>query len=770
MERFTLLCLRERRALHRAALHCASQARHALRLSQQVGTWATNSTDFGNVARANTGPKTCRQFSAAGASAAKAPAALENGLTMATALPRSFASCASRRRAGGEVKKRAKALFREFIESTANMFAPLMMREIPISWKASETREREGADEGARMGNIQHSLNPNPALGATLQGQGVGEPALTWARASSVLKMKEAITIGALGLDAARAKGPGPETGAPSRPFCAAGPQGTPQVLVVRLHAYLSKGSRPASLAAVGPPCRLQGATDPSTRPAIAQIAREIQPEEFSKVKQTCIGEISHGVAASIDKVLPQSISASTMPLPNDIEERMATRFNSTMARLVATDERVARLEAENQSLVERMERVEKVFDLPRVALRVPAARAADWDRPRGHSIFAINAREPIPVSALAEAIQPWLEARGYQLGRARRLEGPQMSKSFVLRFGIADGETHLAAETPVEIYVGLDKKQDVARERACKQLEISTAEALQKDVFVDRDAGALIMQWQPISKIEGIPATRLGFVGISRRWPTSAWSERGMLLSRAACSPESRKLTVVPLPSKGLPSAQVRAMRQHQVVADLRSVLARADPTWEEFQDVGNLPYLGASFARSVDRFLDLALPVLGYKYDPYRNARICLVRYEDGEKRYILHAIGFFVGQEVIASADAPIFVGNAMPLDNVPIGTQIHNISTDVYGQGALCRAAGTSATVLSRDDKYVTFKLPSTEVRMLPKTCWCTIGKVGRPEHNLIKLGKAGKSVHLGIRPHVRGRAKNAADHPQGGGEG
>jgi large subunit ribosomal protein L2 len=156
--------------------------------------------------------------------------------------------------------------------------------------------------------------------------------------------------------------------------------------------------------------------------------------------------------------------------------------------------------------------------------------------------------------------------------------------------------------------------------------------------------------------------------------------------------------------------------------------------------------------------------------EYDPYRNARICLVKYEDGERRYILHALGFFVGQEVISSEDAPCFVGNAMPLDNVPLGTQVHNIAMDVYGQGALCRSAGTCATVLSRDEKYVTFKLPSTEVRMLPRTCWCTIGRVGRPEHNLIKLGKAGKSAHMGKRPHVRGRAKNAADHPQGGGEG
>jgi len=156
--------------------------------------------------------------------------------------------------------------------------------------------------------------------------------------------------------------------------------------------------------------------------------------------------------------------------------------------------------------------------------------------------------------------------------------------------------------------------------------------------------------------------------------------------------------------------------------------------------------------------------------EYDPFRNTRVCLVKYEDGERRFILYAMGFFVGQQVIAAPDAPVFVGNAMPLDVVPIGTMVHNVENRAGKGGVIARAAGSSCLVLSRDDQYVTVKLPSSEVRMLPKKSWCTIGKVGRGEAQLIKLGKAGKSRQLGFRPHVRGTAKNACDHPHGGGEG
>eukprot|EP00933_Yihiella_yeosuensis_P076169 TRINITY_DN8580_c0_g1_i1.p1 TRINITY_DN8580_c0_g1~~TRINITY_DN8580_c0_g1_i1.p1 ORF type:complete len:422 (-),score=79.58 TRINITY_DN8580_c0_g1_i1:143-1363(-) len=156
--------------------------------------------------------------------------------------------------------------------------------------------------------------------------------------------------------------------------------------------------------------------------------------------------------------------------------------------------------------------------------------------------------------------------------------------------------------------------------------------------------------------------------------------------------------------------------------------------------------------------------------EYDPYRNCRICLVGYEDGEKRYILHAQGFFVGQQVISAVDAPVFVGNAMPLDKIPIGTMVHLIETHPGMGGNIARAAGASAVVLSRDKDLVTVKMPSTEVRMFPKSCWCTVGKVARIEAQLVKLGKAGKSRQLGWRPRVRGSAKNPCDHPHGGGEG
>jgi len=156
--------------------------------------------------------------------------------------------------------------------------------------------------------------------------------------------------------------------------------------------------------------------------------------------------------------------------------------------------------------------------------------------------------------------------------------------------------------------------------------------------------------------------------------------------------------------------------------------------------------------------------------EFDPWRSSRIALVNYEDGEKRYILYAAGFFVGQQVIASEDAPIFVGNALPIDNVPPGTMVHNLQFYSGQRGGAARGAGTSAIVLSRDEKYVTVKMPSGEVRLIAPNCWCTIGKVGFSEHQLLRLGKAGNMRALGLRPHVRGKAKNACDHPHGGGEG
>jgi large subunit ribosomal protein L2 len=160
----------------------------------------------------------------------------------------------------------------------------------------------------------------------------------------------------------------------------------------------------------------------------------------------------------------------------------------------------------------------------------------------------------------------------------------------------------------------------------------------------------------------------------------------------------------------------------------------------------------------------------VLGIEYDPNRNARIALVQYEDGEKRYILAPAGIQVGTTVMAGVDVPFEIGNALPLEKIPLGTEVHNVELKSGRGGQIVRAAGGSAQVVAKEGGYVTIKLPSKEVRMVRKECYATIGRVGNVEARNLKLGKAGKSRHLGRRPHVRGSAMNPVDHPHGGGEG
>ncbi len=160
----------------------------------------------------------------------------------------------------------------------------------------------------------------------------------------------------------------------------------------------------------------------------------------------------------------------------------------------------------------------------------------------------------------------------------------------------------------------------------------------------------------------------------------------------------------------------------------------------------------------------------VAAIEYDPNRNARIALLFYKDGEKRYILAPDGLDVGTIVIAGPDAPYEVGNALPLSNIPLGTEVHNIELVAGKGGQMVRSAGGSAQVVAKEGNYVTIKLPSKEVRMVRKECYATIGQVGNSEARNIKLGKAGRKRHLGIRPHVRGSAMNPVDHPHGGGEG
>ncbi|BAP17348.1 MAG: 50S ribosomal protein L2 [cyanobacterium endosymbiont of Epithemia adnata isolate EadnSB Bon19] len=160
----------------------------------------------------------------------------------------------------------------------------------------------------------------------------------------------------------------------------------------------------------------------------------------------------------------------------------------------------------------------------------------------------------------------------------------------------------------------------------------------------------------------------------------------------------------------------------------------------------------------------------VAAIEYDPNRNARLALLFYQDGEKRYILAPAGISVGSMVVSGENASFEVGNALPLIRIPLGTEVHNIELVPGKGGQIVRAAGGAAQVVAKEGDYVTLRLPSKEVRMVRKECYATIGKVGNIEARNLTLGKAGRTRHLGRRPHVRGSVMNPVDHPHGGGEG
>ena len=156
--------------------------------------------------------------------------------------------------------------------------------------------------------------------------------------------------------------------------------------------------------------------------------------------------------------------------------------------------------------------------------------------------------------------------------------------------------------------------------------------------------------------------------------------------------------------------------------------------------------------------------------EYDPNRTANIALICYADGEKAYILAPAGLKVGQTVMNGQDAEIKVGNCLPLQFIPVGTQVHNIELMPGKGGQMVRSAGNSAQLMAKEGKYATLRLPSGEMRMVPIMCRATIGQVGNADHELINIGKAGRKRHMGIRPTVRGSVMNPNDHPHGGGEG
>ena len=160
----------------------------------------------------------------------------------------------------------------------------------------------------------------------------------------------------------------------------------------------------------------------------------------------------------------------------------------------------------------------------------------------------------------------------------------------------------------------------------------------------------------------------------------------------------------------------------------------------------------------------------VVAIEYDPNRTANIALICYADGEKSYILAPAGLTDGMKVMSGAQAEVRVGNCLPLENIPVGTQIHNIELLPGKGGQLVRSAGLSAQLMAKEGKYATLRLPSGEMRMVPIQCRATIGVIGNGDHNLVNIGKAGRKRHMGVRPTVRGSVMNPNDHPHGGGEG
>ena len=176
---------------------------------------------------------------------------------------------------------------------------------------------------------------------------------------------------------------------------------------------------------------------------------------------------------------------------------------------------------------------------------------------------------------------------------------------------------------------------------------------------------------------------------------------------------------------------------------------------------------YRVIDFKRNKD---NIPARVATIEYDPNRSARIALLNYADGEKKYIIAPNGLKVGDVIVSGPESDIKVGNCLPIDNIPVGTIIHNVELKPEKGAQLCRAAGASAQLMAKEGKYATLRLPSGEMRLVLSRCRATVGQVGNLEHEIINIGKAGRTRWMGVRPTVRGSVMNPNDHPHGGGEG
>jgi len=237
--------------------------------------------------------------------------------------------------------------------------------------------------------------------------------------------------------------------------------------------------------------------------------------------------------------------------------------------------------------------------------------------------------------------------------------------------------------------------------------------------------------------------------MGIKKYNPTTN-ARRGMttLLNEEITSDTPEKSLLAPLNKKGGRNNTGKITVRHQGGGSKRK-------------------YRIIDFKRDKDGIIGTVATI---EYDPNRSANIALINYADGEKRYIIAPKGISVGQQIVSGSDADIKVGNAIPLEKIPVGTTIHNIEMHP-GRGAqLVRSAGASAQILGREGKYVLIRLTSGEVRKILNVCKATIGEVGNSDYELVNLGKAGRKRHMGIKPTVRGSVMNPNDHPHGGGEG
>ncbi len=237
--------------------------------------------------------------------------------------------------------------------------------------------------------------------------------------------------------------------------------------------------------------------------------------------------------------------------------------------------------------------------------------------------------------------------------------------------------------------------------------------------------------------------------MGIKKYKPTSP-GRRGMTVStfEEITTDKPEKSLLVPLRSKAGRNNQGKITVRHQGGGHKRQ-------------------YRIIDFKRNKD-----GIPgrVATIEYDPNRSANIALINYLDGEKRYILAPLGLKVGDEIISGPNADIKLGNALPLENIPVGTMIHNIELKPGKGGQLIRSAGAEAQILGKEGKYVIIRLKSGEMRLIRKECRATVGQVGNLDHENINIGKAGRTRWQGIRPTVRGSVMNPVDHPHGGGEG